>query len=225
LTPDPAAAPVALRPVLVQIGQAEDAMAERKIPTALKLGLELGPVLAFFVAYGRLKDEVFTIGGSDYSGFIVVTAAFIPLLILTTGILWALTGKLSRMQVATVVLVVIFGGLSVWLKDERFFKAKPTIIYLLFAAILGVGLMRGRSYLKLVMDEALPMQAEGWMILTRRVTALFVALAVANEVVWRTMSTDVWVDFKTFGLTAALFAFFMTQGRLMDRYGIKDPAD
>lgn len=198
-------------------------MAEKKINPMLKLALELGPVLAFFVAYGRLKDQVFPVLGVEYSGFIVVTAAFIPLMILTTGVLWRLTGKLSKMQVATVVLVVVFGGLSVWLNDERFFKAKPTMIYLLFAAVLGVGLWRGQSYLKLVMEEALPMQAEGWMILTRRVTLFFVGLALANEVVWRMMSTEAWVTFKTFGLTAALFAFFMTQGRLMEKYGINDP--
>lgn len=200
-------------------------MADKKIHPALKLALELGPVLAFFVAYGRMKDQTFTIFGSDYSGFIVVTALFIPVLIATTGILWALTGKLSKMQVATVVLVVIFGGLSVWLKDERFFKMKPTMIYLLFAAILGFGLWRGQSYLRLVMEEALPMQAEGWMILTRRVTWFFLGLAIANEAIWRTMSTESWVTFKTFGLTAALFAFFMTQGKLMEKYGTKDPAE
>lgn len=200
-------------------------MADKKIHPALKLALELGPVLAFFVAYGRMKDQTFTILGSDYSGFIVVTALFIPVLIATTGILWALTGKLSKMQVATVVLVVIFGGLSVWLKDERFFKMKPTMIYLLFAAILGFGLWRGQSYLRLVMEEALPMQAEGWMILTRRVTWFFLGLAIANEAIWRTMSTESWVTFKTFGLTAALFAFFMTQGKLMEKYGTKDPAE
>jgi len=200
-------------------------MAEKKINPILKLVLELGPVVAFFIAYGRLKDQVFTIAGTDYSGFIVVTAAFIPVLILSTGVMWSLTGKLSKMQVATVVLVVVFGGLSVWLRDERFFKMKPTMIYLLFAAILGFGLLRGKSYLKVVMEEALPMQTEGWMILTRRVTAFFLVLAVANEVVWRTMSTDVWVNFKTFGLTAALFVFFMAQGKLMEKFGVKDEAE
>jgi len=200
-------------------------MAEKKINPILKLVLELGPVVAFFIAYGRLKDQVFTIAGTDYSGFIVVTAAFIPVLILSTGVMWSLTGKLSKMQVATVVLVIVFGGLSVWLRDERFFKMKPTMIYLLFAAILGFGLLRGKSYLKVVMEEALPMQTEGWMILTRRVTAFFLVLAVANEVVWRTMSTDVWVNFKTFGLTAALFVFFMAQGKLMEKFGVKDEAE
>ncbi len=199
-------------------------MAEKKINPLVKLLLELGPVLAFFVAYGRMKDQTYTVFGAEYSGFIVVTALFIPVMILTTGILWALSGKLSKIQVATVVLVVIFGGLSVWLNDERFFKMKPTMIYLLFAGLLGFGLWRGQSYLKLVMEEALPMQAEGWMILTRRVTLIFLVLAIANEVIWRTLSTETWVTFKTFGLPAALFAFFMMQGKLMEKYAIKDPA-
>ena len=158
-------------------------MAERKIHPMLKLGLELGPVVAFFIAYSRLKDQVFTLFGSEYSGFIVVTAAFIPLMLLTTGLVWWLTGKLSKMQVATVVLVVVMGGFSVWLKDERFFKMKPTIIYLLFGGILGFGLLRGQSYLRVVMEEALPMAPEGWMILTRRLCAFFFGLAVANEVI------------------------------------------
>jgi len=198
-------------------------MAERKIHPMLKLGLELGPVVAFFIAYSRLKDQVFTLFGSEYSGFIVVTAAFIPLMLLTTGLVWWLTGKLSKMQVATVVLVVVMGGFSVWLKDERFFKMKPTIIYLLFGGILGFGLLRGQSYLRVVMEEALPMAPEGWMILTRRLCAFFFGLAVANEVIWRSFSTDTWVSFKTFGLTAALFAFFMAQGKLMAKYGEEPP--
>jgi len=194
-------------------------MAEKKINPWLKLALEMGPIVAFFIGYVRLKDQVFTFGGTEYAGFIVVTAAFIPLMIVTTAILWALTGKLAKMQIATLVLVIVFGGLSVWLNDERFFKMKPTMIYLLFAAILGFGLWRGQSYLRLVMEEALPMQAEGWMILTRRVTAFFFGLAIANEVIWRSFSTETWVTFKTFGLTAALFVFFLTQGRLFRKYG------
>lgn len=196
----------------------------RRIDPRLKMALEFGPLLAFFLGYLWLKDRTFQIGGQEYQGFIVVTAAFIPLLCATTFALWRLTGRLARMQVATLVLVVIFGGLSVWLNDERFFKMKPTMIYALFAAILGVGLLRGRSYLQLVMEEAVPMRHEGWMILTRRVFWLFVALAIANEAVWRTMSTEAWVSFKTFGLTLAVFGFFMTQGRLLETYGMKEGA-
>ncbi|WP_096784962.1 inner membrane-spanning protein YciB [Rhodobacter sp. CZR27] len=190
-----------------------------RINPVVKAALEWGPIAAFFLGYVKLKDQVFTLGGTDYTGFIVVTAAFIPLMVISTGLLWWLTGKLSRMQVATVVLVVVFGGLSVWLNDERFFKMKPTMIYLLFGGLLGLGLLRGQSWLKIVLEETIPMQPEGWMILTRRVTAFFFALAVANEAVWRTMSTDAWVNFKTFGLPLAIFAFFMAQGGVFKRYG------
>lgn len=194
----------------------------KKLKPGVKLALELGPIALFFLGYVKLKDQVFSIGGTEYDGFIVVTALFIPLMVLTTALLWWLTGKLSKMQIATVVLVVLFGGLSVWLNDERFFKMKPTMIYLLFGGVLGFGLLRGQSYLKVVMEEALPLQAEGWMILTRRLCAFFFGLAVANEAVWRLMSTEAWVNFKTFGLTAALFLFFMTQGGVLSRYGIEE---
>lgn len=190
----------------------------------LKMALELGPVVIFFIAYLRLKDQVFTIGGTEYDGFIVVTAAFIPLLIASTGILWWLTGKLSKMQIATLVLVTIFGGLSVWLNDDRFFKMKPTMIYLLFAGLLGFGLLRGQSYLKFVMEEMMPLDDAGWMKLTRRLTAFFAILALLNEVIWRTQTTELWVYFKTFGLSAAIFGFFMTQGALFRDHGLEDDA-
>ena len=193
---------------------------ERKPSGAVKMALELGPVAVFFVAYLALKDRVFTIGGTEYSGFIAVTALFIPLLAISTYLLYRLTGKVSRMQIMTLVLVVVFGGLTIWLNDERFFKMKPTMIYALFAGILGFGLLQGKSYLQSVMSEALPLQPEGWMILTKRLALFFAGLALANEIVWRTMSTDAWVNFKTFGLTAAVFLFFMTQGKIFQTYGI-----
>ncbi len=194
-------------------------MAEKKINPLVKTVLELGPIVAFFVGYVRMKDKVFTIGGTEYDGFIIATAAFIPLLLISTGILWALSGKLSKMQLVTAVLVVVFGGMSVWFNDDRFFKMKPTIIYTLFAGILGFGLLRGQSYLKAVMGEMMPLEQEGWMILTRRMAIFFAALAVTNEVVWRSFSTDAWVNFKTFGLTAALFVFFMAQSKIFQKYG------
>ncbi|SEO02433.1 intracellular septation protein [Salinihabitans flavidus] len=196
-------------------------MNERKeINPMLKTGLEMGPIVVFFVAYLWLKDHVFTISGREYDGFILVTAGFIPLIVASSAALWRLTGKLSRMQVATVVLVVVFGGMSVWFNDDSFFKMKPTMIYLLFAGILGIGLLRGQSYLKVVMEEMVPLEQDGWMILTRRVTLFFLALAILNELIWRTQTTEIWVYFKTFGLTAALFGFFMTQGSLFQKYGL-----
>lgn len=195
---------------------------KREINPFLKSALEFGPVIVFFIAYLMLKDRVFTIGGTEYDGFIIVTAAFIPLLIASTGALWYLTGNLSRMQVATLVLVVIFGGLSVWLNDDRFFKMKPTMIYLLFGGLLGIGLLRGTSYLKYVMEGMMPLEDAGWMILTRRLMLFFLGLAILNEAIWRTQSTEIWVYFKTFGLSIAVFGFFLSQSKLFQTYGTPD---
>ena len=196
-------------------------MSDDTLPKWVKPLLEFGPMVAFFFAYMRMKETVYTIGSNDYQGFIVVTALFVPLLLVCTGILWKLTGKISPMQIMTVILVTAFGGMTVWLNDDRFIKMKPTLIYLIFGGLLSIGLLRGQSYLRVVMQEALPMQDVGWMILTRRVTAFFFGLAVLNEVIWRSFSTEIWVYFKTFGLTAALFAFFMMQGRLLTKYALQ----
>ncbi len=200
-------------------------MSDSKLNPMLKLGLELGPIVLFFAGFRFFKDRSFHILGTDYSGFIVMTAIFVAMIIASTALVWKLTGTLSKMQLMTLVLVVVMGGLSVWLNDERFIKMKPTLLYLAFGAILGFGLLRKESYLKVVMEEALPLQTEGWMILTRRLCAFFFALAIANEVIWRLLSTEAWVNFKTFGLTIALFAFFMTQGKLLQRYAVETDAD
>ncbi|MGK7754568.1 MULTISPECIES: inner membrane-spanning protein YciB [unclassified Roseovarius] len=188
----------------------------------LKAVLEFGPVLGFFVAYLMLKDRVFTIGATEYEGFIVITAVFIPVLLACTALMWKLTGHLSKMQILTAVLVVVFGGMTVWLNDPKFFQMKPTIIYLFFGTVLGVGLLRGRSYLQYVMDGLMPLTDAGWMILTRRITIFFFAMAVLNELVWRTQSEETWVYFKTFGLMAAMFVFFMMQGKLIAEHGTDD---
>lgn len=200
-------------------------MEKRQVNPMVKTALEFGPILAFFVAYVWLKDSVFTIGGTEYEGFIVVTAGFIPVFLLAMGALWWLTGHLSRMQAVTAVVIVVFGGLSVWLNDDRFFKMKPTLIYLLFGGALAIGLMRGESWLQLVMEGLVPLKQEGWMILTRRVMALFLGLAVVNEVIWRTMDTETWVYFKTFGLTATIFLFFLFQGGLFKKYGTEEETE
>jgi len=197
-------------------------MADKQINPGVKLALEYGPIIAFFAGYVLLKDRSFLVGGTEYSGFVAVTAMFIPILALATFLQWRLSGHLSKMQIATLVLVVVFGGLSIWFNDERFFKMKPTIIYLLFAGILGFGLMRGQSYLEAVMDQAMPLERAGWMLLTKRLALFFLALAVANEVIWRSMSTDMWVSFKTFGLPISIFAFFMAQSGLFSRYGTSE---
>jgi intracellular septation protein len=123
------------------------------------------------------------------------------------------------------VMVIFFGGLTAWFNDERFFKMKTTIVYGSFAVILGAGLLRGRSLLQWVMAEALPMKAEGWMILAKRLMGMFAALAVANEVIWRTQSTELWVKLETFAMPAALFLFLMLQFMLLQKYMIEEPKD
>ena len=200
-------------------------MTPRKINPYVKLALELGPILLFFAGFRFLKDGTYHILGRDYSGFILMTAIFVAVIVICSAILWRLTGHLSKMQMMTLVLVLIMGGLSVYLNDERFIKMKPTLLYTSFGAVLGVGLLRGQSYLKVVMEEALPLQTEGWMIITRRLCAFFFGLALANEVIWRFFSTDAWVNFKTFGLTAALFLFFMAQSRVIERYSVAPEQD
>lgn len=200
-------------------------MSDKQVSNGLKSALEFGPVALFFIAYIWLKDEVFQFDGTEYGGFIIVTAGFVPLMILSTLALWKLTGTLSKMQIFTVVLVTVFGGLSVWQNDKSFLQMKPTILYLLFAAILGFGLLRKQSYLQYMMGEMMPLQDRGWMILTQRMALLFLALAVLNEVIWRNMSEETWVYFKTFGLPMAIFSFFIFQGGLFKEHAIRDDTE
>ena len=126
------------------------------------------------------------------------------------------------MQVITAVVVVIFGGLTLILRDDTFVKMKPTILYCLFAGILGFGLLRGQSYLKYLMDELIPMRDEGWMKFTTRFVVFYLALAALNELVWRVYGTDAWVNFRTFVLPLANFGFVMAQVPLFQRYAVSD---
>ncbi|GAA6200325.1 inner membrane-spanning protein YciB [Aquicoccus sp. SU-CL01552] len=200
-------------------------MSEKKdVNPILRQVLELGPPVAFFVLYLKLRDQDFDIGGTTYSGFIVSTVLFVPLMLAAMAILWRLTGKLSRLQIFTAFIVIFFGGLTAWFNDERFFKMKTTIVYGIFSGLLGLGLVQGRSYLAFVMSDMLPMKEVGWMILTRRLCLGFAVLAGANELVWRTMSTDLWVKIETFGFPIALFLFLWWQVMGLQKYLI-EPGD
>lgn len=197
-------------------------MAAKPISPALKQALELGPTLIFFAIYMYMKEETYNVMGTEYSGFIMATLVFIPVLLASIGALWALSGELSRMQIFTGFVVIFFGGLTAYFNDERFFKMKTTLVYGVFAGLLGFGLLRGKSYLKWVLGAALPMKDEGWMILTRRLAIGFAALAVANEVIWRTQSNDTWVWIETFLFPALLFVFLMVQMMSLGKYIIED---
>lgn len=198
-------------------------MAEKTINPVLKQVLELGPTLAFFLIYLRIKDDTFVVGGVEYTGFIISALIFVPILLVAMAILWAMTGKLSRMQVFTAFMVIFFGGLTAYFNDERFFKMKTSIVYGCMAVLLGIGLLRGQSYLQYVMEEFLPMEQEGWMIFTRRLCLMFFALAIANEIIWRTQSTDLWVKLETFAFPAILFVFLWVQIVGLQKYLIEEP--
>lgn len=199
-------------------------MSEHKLGPWLKQALELGPTLVFFVVYMRIKDDSFVFAGTTYSGFIVAALVLIPLLLVSIAALWWLTGSLSRLQIFTAFMVLFFGGLTAWFNDETFFKMKTTIVWGSFALILGAGLLQGKSLLEWVMGDTMPMKPEGWMILTRRMALMFAAMAVANEAIWRTQTTELWVTLETFALPGALMVFLFVQVMVLQKFLI-EPTD
>ena len=124
------------------------------------------------------------------------------------------------MSVITAVLVIFFGALTIWFKDPTFIKMKPTIIYLSFAVVLIIGLMRKRSLLQSLMGSTLALEEEGWMLLTKRIIIFFISLAFLNELVWRYFGQDQWVNFKTFGMPILSLLFFAFQYKLFQKYFI-----
>ena len=197
-------------------------MTRPPINPMLKQVLELGPTVVFFVIYMWIRDDKFTIAGTTYSGFIIAALVFVPIIIGSIAALWYLTGSLSRMQIFTAFMVIFFGGLTAYFNDERFFKMKTTIVYSCMAGLLAIGLLRGESWLKVVLGEVLPMENAGWMILTRRLVGMFAVLAVANEFIWRNMSNDAWVTIETFVFPVALAAFLFSQIFTLQKYIIED---
>lgn len=177
----------------------------------LKLLIEVGPLVAFFAAYGR---------AGIYWATGVLMAATVVALVAS----WRLLGKISAVPVVTAVLVVIFGGLTFALDDPRFIKMKPTMINVVFAIVLVVGVAMGKSPLKLMLGEAFSLTAEGWKVLSYRWAGFFLVLAVANEVVWRNFSESAWVNFKVFGILPLTFLFAMAQIGVIRRYEDKPDA-
>ncbi|HEY6257775.1 MAG TPA: septation protein A [Xanthobacteraceae bacterium] len=183
-----------------------------KLNPALKLVLDLGPLLVFFAANSRF-------------GIFTATAVFMAAILVALGIAYALTRHLPLMPVVTAVVVVVFGTLTLVLHDELFIKVKPTIIYVLFGGALLAGLAAGKSLLGLVFDSVFHLTEEGWRKLTLRWALFFLALAVANEIVWRTQTTDVWVSFKVFGVVPLTFIFAALQYPLLTKYAVHEPAE
>jgi intracellular septation protein len=171
----------------------------RSAPSPLaRLALEAGPLAVFFIV-NRME------------GIMVGTAAFMVATILSVAVSYRLERRMPLMPLIGCGFVMLFGGLTLWLDDELFIKLKPTVVNLLFAAILFAGLATGRTFLKLLMGSVLSLTDEGWRILTWRWAFFFVFLAVLNEIVWRTLPTDAWVNFKVFVLMPLTIVFAMAQ--------------
>jgi intracellular septation protein len=185
----------------------------------LKLVLELGPLGVFFFANARgaALSKEFPFVASFGEPIFFATAAFIVATLVALVVSYTLTRKLPVMPLVTGIVVVIFGGLTLWLQDETFIKMKPTIVNALFGGVLLGGLAFGKSLLGYVFDSVFKLTDEGWKKLTFRWGLFFFALAILNEVVWRTVSTDTWVDFKVFGIMPLTFLFTMTQLPLIMR--------
>ena len=174
-----------------------------------KLLIDIGPLAVFFIFYTR----------SD------LKTAILPFIIATTiAVLFSyiIEKKIPIMPTVGAVIILIFGGLTIYFDNETFFKMKPTIINLLFAGILYGGVILNKSLLRYLLGAALKLQDEGWDILTKRWIGFFIALAILNEIIWRTQTTDIWVNFKVFGILPITFIFTLTQFSTIKKYQIED---
>ena len=196
----------------------------------LKLALDIGPLLLFFVANSRpalflplfrpLLPAHLTSG--EHVGIFVATAVFMTAVVMALVFSYLATRHLPIMPLITAVIVLVFGSLTLVLHDELFIKLKPTIIYLLFGGVLLGGLAFGKPLLGAVFDSVFHLSEEGWRKLTMRWALFFFGLAALNEIVWRTQSTDVWVSFKVFGVLPLTFLFAALQFPLMSKHAVPD---
>jgi intracellular septation protein len=181
---------------------------KKQLNPVLKLVLDIGPLVLFFAANARL-------------GIFEATAVFMGAVLIALAVSYALTRHIAIMPVVTAIIVLVFGGLTLVLHDETFIKLKPTIIYVLFGGALLGGLAFNKPLLGIVFDSVFKLTEEGWRKLTWRWAIFFLVLAVLNEIVWRTQTTDFWVAFKLFGVVPLTFLFGAAQFPLVNKYSIE----
>ncbi len=180
-----------------------------KLGQGTKLLIELGPLVAFFAANW--------LGGIFWG-----TGVFMAATAVSLAISWALTRKLAMVPLVSAVFVAVFGALTLWLHSDLFIKVKVTLVNVLFGAVLLGGAAMGRSYLKLIMGEAVKLQEKAWLTLSIRWGIFFLALAALNEIVWRNFPTDQWVNFKVFGLLPITLVFALANAPYMAKHAIED---
>ncbi|WP_457298486.1 septation protein A [Phyllobacterium sp. P5_D12] len=201
--------------------------ARKEINPLLKLVLELGPLMVFFFANARGEwlIERFPALSNIGEPIFIATALFMGATAIALAASWVLVRSLPIMPLISGIVVLIFGALTLWLHNETFIKMKPTIVNALFGVILLGGLYFGKSLLGYVFDSAFKLNAEGWRKLTMRWGIFFIFLAVLNEVVWRSFSTDFWVAFKVWGTMPITLLFTFAQMPLVMKYSIEPAAE
>jgi intracellular septation protein len=196
----------------------------KQVNPVLKLALELGPLLVFFFANARGEwlVERFPALGNIGGPIFVATALFMVATAIALIASWLIMRSLPIMPLVSGVVVFIFGALTLYLQDDIFIKMKPTIVNTLFGGVLLGGLYFGKSLLGYVFDSAFHLDAEGWKKLTFRWGLFFLFLAVVNEVVWRSFSTDAWVTFKVWGIMPITLLFTLSQMPLIMRHSLDE---
>jgi intracellular septation protein len=175
----------------------------------LRLALDLGPLLVFFLAY-------------RFAGLLAATAALIGFTLLSLSITYLHEKRIAMMPLVSAIAVTVFGGLTLLLQDDLFIKMKPTIVNLLFASILLCGLYFKKPMLKYVLGEAITLTEKGWRVLSRNWGLFFIFLAALNEIIWRHFPTDFWVNFKVFGMFTCTMLFTASQIPLMKKYWVEE---
>lgn len=183
----------------------------------LKLLLELGPLVLFFVIFKRYDDE--------REGLVESTKWFLGALVITLPLVWWMEKKAPVMAIVTAVFVGVFGGLTIWLDNDLFIKLKPTVASAAIALTLFGGLSRGKLFLKVLLGSTLQMTDEGWRQLTVRYSVFFLLIAVGNEIVHRNFSNDAWLKYKVMGILPLTFVFMMSQVGLMRRHELPGPKE
>ena len=180
-----------------------------KLGQGTKLLIELGPLIAFFIANWK-------------AGIYWGTGIFMVATAVALSVSWALTRKIAMVPLVSAIFVALFGALTLWLHSDLFIKVKVTLINVLFGAVLLGGVAMGRSYIRLIMGEAVKLTEEAWRTLSIRWGLFFFAMAGLNEIVWRNFTTDQWVNFKVFGLLPITLVFALANAPFMTKHMIED---
>ena len=175
----------------------------------IKLIVDIGPLAVFFIFYTRTDLQT-------------AILPFMIAIIIAVIVSYIVEKKIPIMPTVGAGIILVFGGMSLYFNNDIFFKMKPTIINLLFAATLLIGQYINKPFLKYFLGGTLKLQEQGWNIITKRWISFFIALAILNEIIWRTQSTDIWVNFKVFGILPLTFIFTLTQFTIIKKYQIED---